>query len=258
MITKVEIKDNTKSAVKYIKDLDNFKNGTVFEFKPGINIIVGENGSGKTTLMKLIRKYLLVGYSECERGEYNSNISSLYDIGLSKENFLDGVDVYGDYKKNVFKLCHSGEKNEQDALSSFESFGTLFTQKHSSTGEGVLISLHSLFRYMFSKNAKLTFDFENECERWNEYVDYVKAHRVDCADEYTILMDEPDRNLSISNIEEIKGILSFHKEQTQIICVIHNPLLIYWLSNREDINIIEMSEGYVDNVVEFVEQFIKK
>ena len=54
MVTKVVIKDNKKSPVGYISSLKNFKNGSTFEFKDGVNVIVGENGSGKTTLMKLI------------------------------------------------------------------------------------------------------------------------------------------------------------------------------------------------------------
>ena len=77
------------------------------------------------------------------------------------------------------------------------------------------------------------------------------------ADEWTILMDEPDRNLSIDNIKEIQGILSYRKPQTQLIAIVHNPLIIYTLSKKKGINIIEMSEGYVDKVVKTVKDIIK-
>ena len=78
IVTKVVIRDNTKSPIHYIADLKAFKNGTEYEFKPGVNIIVGENGSGKTTLIEIIRKYLVVDFTECFRGDYNCNINALF------------------------------------------------------------------------------------------------------------------------------------------------------------------------------------
>jgi ABC-type cobalamin/Fe3+-siderophores transport system ATPase subunit len=70
-------------------------------------------------------------------------------------------------------------------------------------------------------------------------------------------MDEPDRNLDIENIDEIKGVLSFHKEQTQVIAVVHNPLLIYNLSNNPEVNLIEMTKGYVEKVKKTIDNLIK-
>ena len=92
------------------------------------------------------------------------------------------------------------------------------------------------------------------------YIDYVKKHRINPTEEekeITILMDEPDRNLSLDNIKHIKAILSFHKPQTQLIAVIHNPLLIYNLSKVEGINFIEMTEGYIDKVKNMVDELVK-
>lgn len=70
--------------------------------------------------------------------------------------------------------------------------------------------------------------------------------------EYTILMDEPDRNLDIDNIMDLYKVLSFHKPQTQIIAVIHNPALIYKLSKLDCVNFIEMTRGYLNKVVDFM------
>ena len=256
MVYKVVIKNNKKSPIKYLPDLDNFQNGKEYTFKPGVNVIVGENGCGKTTLMNLIKKYLLVDYTSCGKGMYRSNINSLYD-GLAQTSFLDGVDVYADYKRNTFRLSHAGEKEAHQALETFEDFGTMFNQKHSSTGEGVLVALNSLFSYMFSKKAKLTCDYSQFKESDPLYWEYVKSHQQEGSDAWTILMDEPDRNLDIENIDQIKGILSFHKPQTQIIAVVHNPLLICSLSKKKDINIIEMTEGYVDKIKKLVNILVR-
>lgn len=256
MVYKIVIKDNTKSPIKYLSDLDTFNNGTEYIFKPGVNIIVGENGCGKTTLMNLIKKYLLVDYTECDKGAYRSNINSLYGNMFEKDKLLDGVEVYADYHKNTFRLSHAGEKEGQQALETFEDFGTMFTQRHSSTGESVLVAIQFLFNYMFSKKAKLTFDYNQFKESDPLYLEYINKHRIE-GDEFTILMDEPDRNLDIENINQIKSILSYHKEYTQIIAVVHNPLLIYTLSKNKDINFIQMTEGYIHKIQSIIRTLVK-
>lgn len=254
MIEKVVIKDNTKSPLHYLPELDNFKNGAEYIFKPGINVIVGKNGTGKTTLMKLIERYLIVDKEDCSVGEFNSNVNAL--VGLSRD-VPDGIDVYADYDKNTFRLCHSSEKRDNDILSDFESFGTAYMQKHASTGEGVTIALNSLFKKMFGKGAKLRFDYDGIGKNIESYGKYVESHRVQEHDEWTILMDEPDRNLDIENIGQIRGILTCRKEQTQVIAVVHNPLLIYALSKSPDVNFIEMTPGYVECIKRNISEIVQ-
>ena len=253
MVEKVVISNNKNTPLHYLSDLDAFKNGTEYEFKPGVNVIVGENGSGKTTLLKLIERYLLVDKTECGLGMYGSVMRDLK--GLDKD-IPDGVDVYADYDKNTFRLCHKAEKNYDDVTSSFSAFGETYMQMHSSTGESVNIAINSLFKQMFSTDAKLKFDYDKIAQKEKSYGDYINSHLVREHDEWTILMDEPDRNLDIENIKEIKGILSFHKPQTQIIAVVHNPLLIYALSKKKCVNFIELTPGYVDRIKKQINEIV--
>lgn len=258
MVTKVVIRDNTKSPIRYIADLKNFANGKEYVFKPGVNIIVGENGCGKTTLMNLIRKYLMVDKNECSRGLLDNNVHDLFTSFLDRERIYDGIDVYADYSKNTFRLAHAGERMHNDEI--FESRRTtaeFIEQKRASTGEGVVVALNSLFSYMFSREARLRFDYSQFEDCYPAYFGYVERHRVICDDEWTILMDEPDRNLSLENLSHIRGILSFHKPQTQIISVVHNPLLIYALSEKRDVNFVEMTQGYVKNIKKQIKDLVK-
>lgn len=254
MIEKVVIKDNTNSPYGYIADLPQFENDKEYHFKEGVNIIVGENGCGKSTLIKLIEAYLMVDLRECSRGAYNSNIARLKRC---LKEFTDGIEVYADYKRNTFRLAHKYEKGPYDILKNVSDFSEFVEQNQSSTGESVVVALNSLFSYMFSKDVKLLFNYENECGNLiPSYIDYIKEHRIK-GDEWTILMDEPDRNLSLKNIENIKGIFTFHKPQTQVIAVLHNPLLIYSLHKHcNDINWIEMTDGYIDEVNKTIEKLV--
>lgn len=253
MVTKVKINDNKRAPLGYLNDLKNFRNGTEYVFKPGVNIIVGENGCGKTTLLNILKLYLVVGYNECERGKFNSNINSIATF-----NKIDGIDVYADYDKNTFRLSHAGERQKHDAIETFDDFGTAYMQAKSSTGESVNLAIKKLLKLMFSQDVNLKFDYDQFKDGYPEFYKYILEHREkDCPDEFTILMDEPDRNLSLENLKEIKEILSFHKENTQIIAVIHNPLLIASLSKIPDINFIEMTEGYVKKIRNAVRKMLE-
>lgn len=253
MVEKVIIKDNTSTPLNYLPDLLNFKNGKSYEFKEGVNIIVGENGCGKTTLLKLIERYLMVKYSDCNKGQFNSNINRLF-MGFREKSFLDGADVYADYERNTFRLSHANEKMQREALNTFEEFGTACQQANSSTGEGVAIALSYLFDLIFGDKASLEYDYSQFKDNYPQYYEYTQSHKIK-GNEWTILMDEPDRNLDITRIDDILGILSFHKENTQIIATIHNPLLIYSLSYT-DANFIEMTEGYIRKVREKVNHLV--
>ena len=253
MIERVKILDQTKTPIKYLDKIDTFKDGTEFIFKPGVNILVGLNGSGKTTLFKIIEYYLMVGDIFCERGEYNHNVNRL----MTFNNDISGIDVFADYEKNVFRLAHFQDRGDDTVLKNVQNFRDQLVGETSSQGEKVVVALNSLFNYMFSPDAKLNFDYSQVKEFHPRYYEYVQNHKIKTDDEYTILMDEPDRNLDLQNLDNIKSILSFHKEQTQLIVSLHNPLLIVWARHQPHINMIELSPGYAEKVEKLTRKIIE-
>lgn len=270
MIKSVTIRDAGCAPYAYIADIPALKEGTTIEFKPGINIIVGANGCGKSTLIKTIATYLLCG-NGCMKTPtgYNSVRDAANDRHLwdptEAEKLLDGVDVAHDYNGVAFILRNSYEMENGDALRDMDSFVSAYKRRVSSMGENTMFSIQTLFDVMFADKgveylafpvANLKKIMDNAGDVWKERIrqllQYYKRNQVtDLTPEdfqYTVLMDEPDRNLDIYNLDQVADILSQDKEMTQLIATVHNPLLIARLSQKPNVNIIEMTEGYVNAV----------
>jgi Fe-S cluster assembly ATPase SufC len=67
-------------------------------------------------------------------------------------------------------------------------------------------------------------------------------------------MDEPDNSLDIDNLEQVFNILNSVRDDTQLIISAHNPLLIYKASKNQRINFIELTEGYLNKIINFLEK----
>lgn len=263
MIESVKIENPEKSPVKYISSLPNFI-GREIKFKAGNNIIIGPNGSGKSTLLKLIEKYHLI--SDFDSDVKNLNHSGLFDFN---GKFLDGVKVYGDYTLNMFKFSRGADLIENDLWAkNIGNFIKTFNQKNSSTGESLMFDISQFFEKIFNSKVNLKFCIdelekikENGNDVWKKNVrallDYYDECRVRKEKQFTLLFDEPDRNLDIRNVNEILGVLKTVRPDTQLICVIHNPLVIYKLSKNKDINFIEMEDGYLNLVKNSIDALIK-
>lgn len=269
MLTNVTITDNKNTPIGYLPNV--FDNCTSFDFKPGVNIIIGENGSGKSTLLKLIAKYSL-----CDNGMISQmpdksqilKIDSLFNSRMfdSGENSMkDGCKVKMDYNSIVFRYSPSIEqKHSEDVLDSNESFVLFMSSLRGSMGEGMLFAFNALIKKMNEQKdvnfpLKTIEEYSKSCndvwsERMNMMLQYYADNHVDVSQddfEYTVLLDEPDRNLDIKHIKELYNILSFHRPMTQLVVVVHNPVLIYKLM-QTDVNFVEMTPNYLDKVKNFI------
>lgn len=263
MITNVEIVDNKNLPNEYIQGLDNFKNGTIYKFKPGTNIIIGSNGCGKTTLLNLISRYTLCYDSLVS--EVPGELLEMYDMFDDNHRLKDGAKVRSDYKGGVFKYLPKTELNRMPSTSILKSFENASIYASSgSMGESMMEGMAILINKMFNGDPHRfpIKELEKKAERSNSHwklnlqslLQYYKENKDTSNEfEYTVLLDEPDRNLDIDNISELYGVLSYRKQGVQLIAVIHNPMLIYKLSKIEEINFIEMSEGYLNKIIDFIE-----
>ena len=254
MIHKLKVSDNTNTPFYYVADLPSFTNGKEYAFTNRVNIIVGENGCGKTTLLNLLRAYMMVYQDECGKGIYNCVLHKVYDWVNGK--MYDGADVYADYRLNTFSMFAAEDRHPDVAMESFERFGEQYELNKSSKGQKTTYALYTLFEKMFSKNTNLTFNYESVFGDCAPYIDYINKHRVlESENTWTVLMDEPDNSVDMERIMELYGVFSEPKDNTQLITVLHNPFLIARLSNVKSVNMIEMSDGYIDKIRNFVKEF---
>lgn len=262
---------SNKQAVKLYKKLEKG-----IEFKPGINILIGENGCGKSTVINIIRHANRIEHS------FVPKLNHLTITTINELNELfDSFEVKQDYRYTVFNLYRMFEDKDMigstDVLNSFDNTKLFIAGKEESKGQNVMGDISQLFNWMFSRqeecipmlkyirdihntgnfrefnNDSVTSISENDTS--TKLMKSIQANQIDTEPPiYTILMDEPDQGLDISNLEEIYTIISYEKPQTQLIASIHNPVLIYRLSKLDYINIIEMSDGYLNKVKKFIEE----
>jgi hypothetical protein len=212
-------------------------------------------------MLNIIRDYLMIDGERCGAGLFNGNIDKVLNGTFFDEvrAMKDGVEIYADYELNTFNYTPFESRDNRVFLERgrYSEIMLKMDSNSMSKGQQTTFALSTLFQKIFGKNAVLKFDYKSVFGRYESYMEYIEKHKIENNKVWTILMDEPDSSVDIDHIIELYNILSYKKEHTQIICVIHNPFLIAKLADVKDVNMIEMSRGYVRKIKKEVEQFNK-
>lgn len=246
--------------------------GKVFEFTPGLNIIIGANGCGKTSMLNVIKDIMF-----CKNKVYsdikNENYAVLTIEGMFERGIWHLTEMESDYRALLFSLRMADElrTREQDNVMNFLQ---TYESYHSSSGENVLNSFHLLGKELVSfqgeKMKELSFKKEvldklpELLERHGDMEtiiqNYYRRNRISEKGEeqnhsgITIVMDEPDHGLDVINLQSVFGLIENWVDigKAQIIMSCHNPLLIQKFRKQEWCNVIELTEGYMSKIEEWM------
>lgn len=260
MIKSLEIiNDRFPKKYKYMKDV--FDIGSKFNFNEGINLLIGYNGSGKSSLLNLLRVY--THCKEIGRTKLTSDsVRFLLDSGNifdSKDSsLLDAARISADYRISTFTNTEKAECNSFTGENVPQSFAYNSEIKGKSDGQSVISRFNIISGYMRDRNFHTPdiSSLDGYClEMFNSHIkSYWKENQFnDPNPRFSVILDEPERNLDIDNMLDLEKDLILSSKNTQIITSIHNPLLIYRLSKIKGVNFIEMSDGYLNKIKRTIE-----
>lgn len=264
MINKLTIhkKINQKSnpsSFRYIQDLPHIY-GKTFEFKKGLNIIVGQNGSGKSTLLRMMALYLCA---------IQSGVSVITETWLRSILDFDSNPVFScDLKHDGSPILFCDPRENIGVKggvfdNDFFLEGVKTTINKGSTGEKTLERIGHSIGVILEKE-KMPDSIENKLlnaiQGYNDVwlKKYKKAMELIQPNiktgQKTILMDEPESFLSIPyEIGFWKRIIGEKKdrfENLQLVVATHSPFAF----DIPFANYIEMEDGYLEkcrNALEF-------
>lgn len=268
MIEKITIdyKKDLPKGFHYLKDGRKHLLPKEIKFKPGLNLIIGENGCGKTTLLKLLSKTCLVGglrkdislWSQLDFYFPYPDKSKFFSPDFSRVQ--ECVKVVNDFDAPVVRMDKIDDRRDGNGdFTNVEDFVTYMNETSMSKGQKMMNTINTSIHYAneLLQNYSIDSIIPKECynsafkEAYDAMREYVANNTTELKKQAVFLMDEPDEGLDIKNLTLLKNFLIEAGKGIQIICVLHNPLLVKRLVESTNANVIQLTKGYLKAILDF-------
>ena len=265
MITELRADDPKRSCVLHwdkVKWLQGRKN---IEFKPGLNILWGPNGSGKSTVLTALARML-----HCEQGGRTvvtrDSFSAVFNIPDSKnpkagkrvDTLADGIYPVHDGQcamhfdpGHAVGLIGGGAGFDYD----FMDAGVMNTMFRGSAGETVMSRIDKVLGAIVKLDEnfpKIEWKVSQDSDKARMIAKFLEGTLPEKG-QPTVLLDEPDRSLSLKVQAGLwRNLAMRFAKNVQIIAASHSPLALH----LPGANYIETEPGYLAECERVIDLFI--
>jgi predicted ATPase len=253
MITSAKVNEGFAADLPALKD-------KTFNFTPGLNVLFGPNGCGKSTLLKIIS-----GYCFCGDGGWSRYASEGFPVFETEGTVAlfpgcmvinrckavvewDGTSSYynnatiSDAPINVWGMTGLDMRDEVSELMSKPSEGMKRLDR-----------LGRMIKELESPVPDILKEKARGGERFASWLHYING--LERKGPATVILDEPDRCLSIENQALLWGGFANVVKKFQVIVASHSLLPI--LRAYGDPNIIDMEKGYLAHSTKILSAYMQ-
>ena len=244
----------------FLTEMPNFHVGKTFNFTDGLNVFFGQNGCGKSSILKMLKAYCGIekgGWSKindplCLGAQSQGHFPWVYrafsPASSDCQVLWDGVASFyndGDVKIDQWAWFTHNAILSEDGMSTEKEQMQLLIDKPSS-GQYRMLKINKLLTMMENPPdlTKIPVSHPTQIAEQN----YIKT--LPRNGKPTLLLDEPERALSLPKQLELFGLLSSLTDKYQIIVATHSPFVLFGL----DANIFDIEPGYVNKCVELIKE----
>lgn len=258
MLHRLTIKDPSKTPVKWLAQVDAFKQPREFTFTPGLNVLWGRNGAGKTSLTKLLARIFHCEQSgapvvteESLRVLAGNSINNELDVEASLELEHDGQGVRHFDPGHAAGLIGNGAAFDWD----FGGEGLQNLMFRGSAGQTTMFRSDRLTQEIIADVVpRVTWKIRRA------HVNSLWQARCDLAARLlkknskkgppTILLDEPERSYDLNTQGGLWRMMRAYADEVQFIVASHSLFAL----GIPEANYIELSPGYLQQALTIVDK----